>query len=381
MAAAQERLTAAGRPDGRTEAVVRVADARRGAPGVGHAADPVGQADHGDAQSKRHDRERHRTVPARAREQRGQADAAEHGDDRRRGRREAGQAGEAEKRHRRHERDPGQRSGGEHARRPAALASAEERERPGNRDRQHGGPPQRLRRIARAALRALTAAAAGAEQVGRQPQRGDDERNRDGDRTRAGISAASTRPRGVGDQRQPALRPHERRERAEDERRARVAADRRAHGPQDQRDEQRLGHPAGDLPRPRGHVVEEQRQDDHREPRGDAPHRGGQACGQAVGQLAGEHERSEPRSAHEHEPQLRRGVAGDGERRGEDDRQRLPRRPARGIEAEVGELAAPDEPRPGVVDRLVGDQQRGPSQADAGRNDAEQAGGRHREIS
>ena len=60
-----------------------------------------------------------------------------------------------------------------------------------------------------------------------------------------------------------------------DERRADVAGERRPHGAEDERDEQRLGHPAGDLARPRGHVVEEQREDDRRERRRGEPQRAG----------------------------------------------------------------------------------------------------------
>jgi len=381
MPAAQERLPAAGRAHGRAQAVVRVADARRGAPRIRQAGEPAGQGRHGHGQGQADRGERHGCQVARTREQRRQADAAEHADDRRRGRHEARQAGEAEQRHRGDERDPRQRAGGERAGRSRPFTGSEIRQRPDHRERQRDRPPQGLRGVAGAALRALGPPAPGAEQVGRQPQRGHGERHGEGDGPRARILAASTRPRRVGDQQQPALRSHERAEGTDHERGTDTAAQRRPHRAEDQRDEQRLGHPAGGLPRPCGHVVEEKHKDHHGKQRGGAPRWGGQTRRQAVRELAGEHERPEPRRAHEHEPQLRGSVAGQGERCGDQGGQRLPRRPARRVEAEVGQLAAPHEPRPGVVDRLVGDQQRGRSEPDAGRNDAEQAGGRHREIS
>jgi len=379
--AAQQPVAAAGGAHERAQALVRIADPRRAAPRLRQVADPAGQIDCGDGEGDRDRGGDHQAAgaphAARPFEQRGQADAAEHPHDCRRGRHEAREAGEAERRHRGDERDPDQCAGGEHARR-AAITRAEIRQRPGDRDRQRGGPPERLGGVARPPLRTPGATRAGAEQLGRQPQRGHRERDRDDDGPRAPIGAP--RPRRVDDQQKPGLRSHERGQRAQHERSPHTAGQREPDGPERERDEQRLGHPAGGLPRPHRHVVEQQRESERREAGRGETQRAPVPGRQVVRELGGEHERQRPRCAHEDEPQLRCGITGERQRRRDHHGQRLPRRPARRIEAEMGQLASPDEPRPRIVDGLVGDQQRRRSEADAGRNGAEQAKGRHRDV-
>ena len=75
-------------------------------------------------------------------------------------------------------------------------------------------------------------------------------------------------------------------------------------------------------------------------------------------------------------------VAGERQRRRERDGQRLPRRSAGRVELEARELAPPDEPRPGVVDRLVGDGQRGRGEREAagGSQDGKAVDQSHREL-
>jgi len=355
--AAQQPVPAARGVHDRAHPLVRIADPRRAAPRLRQVADPAGQIDRRDGEGDRDRGKRHAAAGARhdARpvKQRRQPDAAEHAHDGRRGRGEAREPGEVERRHRGDERDPAQRAGGEHARH-AALAGAQDRERPRDRDRQRYGPPERLRRVARPALRAPRAPAAAAEQLGREPQRGHRERDRSGDGPRARIGAP--RPGRVGDQHKPGLRPHEGGQRAQDEGGAHPAGQRAADGAEHERDEQRLGHPAGGLPRPHRDLVEQQGEDERREGGRGESRRTRPAGRQPMGELGGEHDRQQPRRAHEHEPQIRSGLTGERQRRADEDRQRLPRRAARGVEAEVGQLAAPHEPGPRVVDGLGGDE-------------------------
>ena len=293
-----------------------------------------------DRQADRRRREADAQRP-RAREQCRQPDAAEHADDRRGGGLEARQAREVEQRHRRDESDPCQRPGGERPRHPP-LARGDERQRPGQRKRHPDRPPERLARVARPAPRAIGAPAARAEQVGGQPEGGDRERQRDGERSRTRLRAP--RPGRVEHERRPRLRAHERSQRTEHERGPDAAAQRSPHRAKDERHEQRLGHPAGGLAPPHRHVVEEQRERERRERGGGDSQPPRSLRGQVVGELGGEHEREQPRRPHEHEPQLRGGVAGQRQRRGDHDRQRLPRGPARRVELESGQLATPDQP-------------------------------------
>ena len=70
-------------------------------------------------------------------------------------------------------------------------------------------------------------------------------------------------------------------------------------------------------------------------------------------------ERAERSGARDEQPQRRReAVAQERERRREEHRQRLPRRPADGVEIEVHDLASPDDPGPRVVGRSGRLQQR-----------------------
>ena len=95
-------------------------------------------------------------------------------------------------------------------------------------------------------------------------------------------------------------------------------------------------------------------------------------AGQPAGQAEHQRQRQQrPRPGH-HQPQQRRDRvvdrAGDGEDRGEDHRQRLPRRPAGGVELEVRHLATPHDPGPRVVRGRRREQQRQRRQRQAGRD-------------
>ena len=78
----------------------------------------------------------------------------------------------------------------------------------------------------------------------------------------------------------------------------------------------------------------------------------GGAAAEPRAEPVGHRDRQQPAGARDEQPQLGRGVVAEQrERRREEDRQRLPRRPARSCEVEVRDLAAPDDPRPRVVGR------------------------------
>jgi len=124
------------------------------------------------------------------------------------------------------------------------------------------------------------------------------------------------------------------------------------HRAHHERDEQRLGHAFGALAQPRRVGVERQQQRERAKCGGGDPLALRVAGRQHVRQPCGEHERQQPGYAHEEEPQLRRRVAGERQGRRDRYRERLPRRPEVQIESGAAELAAPDEPSPGVVDRI-----------------------------
>ena len=251
-----------------------------------------------------------------AREQRRQADAAEHADDRRRGRHEAREPREVEQRHRGDERDPAQRAGGEHARR-APLARAEERQRPGDRERQRGRPPERLGRVAvpRCARSAppppLPSSSGASHSAGTRERRA---------RRRAAARAAArarTTPRRATSSSQASGRtsaasaPSRAPPRTRPASAARTAPSTSATSS------------GSDMPPAacRAHIVTSSNEQRERRARRSAAaasrSAGGRPRRQAVGELGGEHERQQPRRAHEHEPQLRGGVAGERQRRGD----------------------------------------------------------------
>jgi len=339
---------------------------------VRHLPDPSGQADRGDGKRGHGERD---DPCARTGEQRGESGAAEHAHECRGGRHEARQAGEARDRHRRDDRDEAERACAEHLR--AAVVQRRQRQRPGDCEWQQRSPAERLERIACIGPRALcrARAAVGEQQLRRQPQRRHGEGDRHGERTRARRGAPG--PQGVEREQREDLRPRERRQRAERERAAGSAGEARGGGAEDERYEQRLGHPAGDLARPVRHVIAQQHDARHRERGAREPRRARSPGRQRQADLRGEHKRHSPTRPHEDEPEVRGRVAGKRQRRGEQDRQRLPGRPARRVELEVGQLAPPDEPRPGVVDGLVGEQQRQHGERQAGEGGAEKSADGH----
>jgi hypothetical protein len=237
------------------------------------------------------------------------------------------------------------------------------------------GPAERLERIARIGLRTPAARLSAREQVREQPERRHDER--DGHRQRARARLGSPAPQPVERQEQEDLGARERRQRAEHERAARATGEARPGSAEHERDEQRLRHPTGDLARPVRHVVGEQHTGQHGEGRARDPWRAREAHRQRQADLCRADEPHEPGRPHEDEPQLRRRVASERQRRGQQHGQGLPRRAARRVELQVRELASPDEPRPGVVDRLAGEQQRDGRERQAGERGAEKSACRH----
>ena len=83
---------------------------------------------------------------------------------------------------------------------------------------------------------------------------------------------------------------------------------------------------------------------------------GGHAA-QAPGDAEGHHDPRDGPSSGDEEPQVRRGAAEQRERRGQQHRERLPRRAIDGRQIEVQDLATPDDPRPRVVRRRRGNEE------------------------
>ncbi len=298
-----------------------------------------------------------------------QAGRADRRRDGRRGREEPRQARVAAGGHHRHERDPGEqrrrrpRAGPGRPRRRASTAanatpahsaaSGRAAARPITSSASTGGEPEpSLARSApvrnepepirsgtnQSAATAATAIATGTRCAGRSRQ-SQAPYARSAGQTSGRISAAAAASAERG-----ALAPGE------------AALDRG----EDERDHQRFGEPARELAQPRGEAVEEE-DDGERGERGGRdplPATGRETLADPDRQQRGEGRRREPAGPGHEQPERRRRVAGEGERRREDDRERLPRGAARGVEGEVGDLAAPDEPAPGVVDRVPGQQER-----------------------
>ena len=137
---------------------------------------------------------------------------------------------------------------------------------------------------------------------------------------------------------QPDLRAQQSRRRAERERlqppAVEVLLDRRER----ERDQQRLGIAAQPGDEEVGAEAEPEGRDEAR-----------RATGEARREPVAQRHRRERRRAREHEPDRGGERAEPGERRDQDDGQRLPRRAAERVEVEPGELTPPDEPRPRVV--------------------------------
>jgi len=306
-------------------------------------------------------------------EQARQSDAAEHAHDGRGRRHEARQAGEiAGGGHQRDDGDPRQRTGQQ----PPCTSlcgagrGSEHCERPGGEQRQRQRALRHLgdgvQRAVVAALSALgtTERVAGRQQLGTEPQRRNREPERDRQRPRRRLAPPAPQP--VGRQQRPDLRAQQGRECSERERGPHAPVDARVHRAQHERDEQRLGHALGALTQPRGDGVQRQQQRERGKRRGGDPLATRVADRQHVRQPPDEHEREQPRRTHEHEPQLRRRVPGQGQDRRDPDGERLPRWPRGEIESRAGELAAPYEPCPGVVDRVRRQRQRRGSERKAG---------------
>ncbi len=137
---------------------------------------------------------------------------------------------------------------------------------------------------------------------------------------------------------EPHLGPQQARRRSERERREPLPVEVPVDGGERQRDQQRLRVPtqAGDE-----EVGAGAESDGGHDPRDGAA----EARGDPVGQVDG----GERGGAREHQPDPRSTRPERGERRDQEDGQRLPRRPAERVEVEVRELAPPDEPGPRVV--------------------------------
>ncbi len=216
---------------------------------------------------------------------------------------------------------------------------------------------------------------AGADQVGDQPEQRQGEGA--GDQPSAQPRFGRPQVEAVGGQQRPGLGAHQRGGEAERQGLAVAPGELSIDGAQHQRHQQWLRQPAGELARPGGERVQQQDQAERRDHAGEGPgeaHARGSEPGGEPGahpsrehqpprDAVGERDRRQPAGAGDGEPERRSGVSRRGEDRRHEDRKRLPRGPGFGVELERGQLASPDQPRPGVVDGREGGQQRERGQA------------------
>jgi hypothetical protein len=292
----------------------------------GRQAQPEGvEADPGDdAEQGRRDRQ----VPATAREPRLRHDR----DDRRPARRHRAQRqdGALPASHGDGESDRGQ---DEHGRDDRLEEVAEHRER-------------RIRGLPACALKGRVGHLSGpqgvarADQIQGEPDARREHRERERRDRAARLVPSHPRDCDAGEEAEgPGLRPRETGDGQRDQGRERTAAQPCVHRREDRGGEQRLGVAA----QCRDERVRAQHHGDAR----DHACRG--AAGEPVGDAEGEQRRGQGGRTDHDEPRRGRGIAQGRERHDEERGQRLPGRPARGVQRAVCQLAAPDEPRPGVI--------------------------------
>ena len=98
-------------------------------------------------------------------------------------------------------------------------------------------------------------------------------------------------------------------------------------------------------------------------------HDSGDASGEVRRQPVDRDHSEKPRGARDDQPEGRRVVTEERQHGCDPDRQWFPRRAPEGVEVEVRDLAAPDEPGPRVVRRRRGDREQGHRERDADRYD------------
>ena len=121
---------------------------------------------------------------------------------------------------------------------------------------------------------------------------------------------------------------------------------------QDERDQQALGVAHHRVAEEVGRQEQPDRRDQAR------GHAGAAAADQPARQPEAHDQREQAARAGDDQPQVGRGVAEEREDGGEQDRQRLPRRAGVGVQLELDDVAAPLDPRPRVVARRRGVEQR-----------------------